>query len=114
MHKGFVITSAPYLQPCYRINPFRTSNLSVNRIIEPDESAERYLDSRFGKGRYLLTSSGKGALEFSLGELYLKRDDVVTIMTTSATITSAVALLMRYRSSVRGREKLKRRPKLSL
>ncbi len=83
MHKGFVITSAPYLQPCYRINPFRTSNLSVNRIIEPDESAERYLDSRFGKGRYLLTSSGKGALEFSLGELYLKRDDVVTIMTTS-------------------------------
>ncbi|MGQ1785696.1 DegT/DnrJ/EryC1/StrS family aminotransferase [Saccharicrinis sp. GN24d3] len=79
----FIINPDPYSLPCYRIGPFRTSDLAKNHNLPDNNSIDRYFDNRFGENRFVYTENGRGAINLALERLDLKSGDVVTILTTS-------------------------------
>ena len=79
----FITKPDPYLLPCYRISPFKTNDLVINHLLPDSDRIDDYFNERF-KGRdYLYTENGRKAINLALQELELKKDDVVTILTTS-------------------------------
>lgn len=83
LYNGFIVTSDQYLQPCYRISPFKTDYLvKNNEVINTgcDElSVNRYLEYK----SYVFTSSGREAINIALQQYRLNADDIITILTTS-------------------------------
>lgn len=79
----FILNPDPYSMPYYRIGPFRTSDLSINHKLPDSNLIDDYLNQRFpGKG-FIYTENGRKAINTALGFYNLKKDDVVTILTTS-------------------------------
>lgn len=79
----FIINPDQYSLPCYRIGPFRTCDLSTNHSLPDSDLVDDYLKLRFVTGNFMYTYNGREALHLALAYYNLKREDVVTIFTTS-------------------------------
>ncbi len=79
----FVLHPDPYLQPAYRISPFRTDDIAVNPTLPEDNYIDAYFENRFGGKHYQYTLSGREAISIALRHYQFQKDDVVTILTTS-------------------------------
>ncbi len=79
----FVINPDPYSLPAYRIGPFRTSDLSINHSLPDSDLIDDYLKEQFHNKDFIYTINGRKAINIALNYYNLKRDDVVTILTTS-------------------------------
>jgi hypothetical protein len=80
---NFVVVEDKFLQPSYRISPFRTQDVSGNRNLPKCSSIDTFLAERFGDDCFTYTRSGRAALNKALSFLDLRPNDVVTILTTS-------------------------------
>jgi hypothetical protein len=79
----FIINPDPYSLPSYRIGPFRTADLSKNHSLPDNNDIDIYFRERFGDRDYIYTENGRMAINYALSSLNLKKNDVVTILTTS-------------------------------
>lgn len=79
----FIINPDPYSQPCYRIGPFRTSDLSFNHLLPASDLIDEYFHARFAGKNFIYTENGRRAINLALGFYKLGKDDIVTILTTS-------------------------------
>lgn len=79
----FILNPDPYSLPCYRIGPFRTSDLASNHLLPDSDLAEDYFRERFKGKNYIYTINGRQAINLALSSYNLKKEDVVTIFTTS-------------------------------
>lgn len=79
----FVIKPDPYLLPSYRISPFRTSDIVDNNQLPNDNYIDAYFDKRFLGKSFAYFYNGREAINKALSYYQLKKDDVVTILTTS-------------------------------
>jgi len=79
----YIINPDFYNSPCYRIGPFRTSDISFNHELPESNFIDDYFDSRFGGKQYMYTQNGRTALNIALNYYKLKSNDVVTILTTT-------------------------------
>lgn len=79
----FVLNPDPYSLPCYRIGPFKTSDLSINHHLPQSNKIDDYFNDRFSGREYVYTENGRRAIYLALQSLNLQKTDVVTIITTS-------------------------------
>jgi hypothetical protein len=79
----FVLNPDPYSLPSYRIGPFRTCDLSVNHGLPDNDLIDIYLKNRFVNKNFVYTENGRQAINIALAFYNLKKDDVVTILTTT-------------------------------
>lgn len=74
-----IIDPSIELRPTIRISPFNEEYIYINEV--QIHIAEEYLRKRFNN--YVLTVKGRNAIDLALSYYNLKKDDVVTILTTS-------------------------------
>jgi hypothetical protein len=79
----YVISSERFLQPNYRISPFMTRDVSINKRLNNSSEIDDYFYGRFAHKKFTYTMSGRAAINNALIELKLEKDDVITIFTTS-------------------------------
>lgn len=79
----FILNPDPYSLPCYRIGPFKTSDLSLNHHLPQSNKIDDYFNDRFSGREFAYTENGRRAIYLALQSLNLQKDDVVTILTTS-------------------------------
>lgn len=79
----FIINPDPYSLPAYRIGPFRTADLSINHCLQDSDQIDDYFNERFKDKIYIYTKNGRSAINIALATYNLKKDDVVSILTTS-------------------------------
>ena len=79
----FVVNPDPYSLPCYRIGPFQTRDLSINHNLPDSDIIDNYHIERFGGRALFYTENGRKAINIALSYYNLKKDDVVSILTTS-------------------------------
>jgi len=108
----FVLNPDPFLLPSYRICPFQTADVARNQNLPEDEYAISYFDNRFGKGNWQYTYNGREAIALALENYGLKKDDLVTIITTSqnfyisSCVTSQIESLCRWNREILPETKL--------
>lgn len=83
IYNKYVITDDEFLQPSYGISPFTTKDISKNMGIVSSESSNECLQRYFKGQNYTFTLSGRDALNKALKQYNLKKDDVVTVLTTT-------------------------------
>jgi dTDP-4-amino-4,6-dideoxygalactose transaminase len=79
----FVLSPDKSLLPTYRISPFKTSDIGVNRALPFSASIDDYFRQRFTGRRFTYCESGRQAIHLALRALGLDSHDVVTILTTT-------------------------------
>ena len=79
----FIINPDPYSLPCYRIGPFTTRDLASNHILPVSNHIDSYMNERFNGKNYIYTENGRRAINIALSRFALKKDDIVTILTTT-------------------------------
>jgi len=79
----FVLDPDPYSLPAYRIGPFCTKDLTKNHLLPANDIIDHYFKERFGDHHYSYTFNGRTAIRVALSNYNLKKDDLVTILTTS-------------------------------
>lgn len=79
----FILNPDPYSLPCYRIGPFTTRDLSVNHSLPDCDQIDDYFNERFQGRAFIYTENGRKAINIALTYYNLKKNDVVTILTTS-------------------------------
>lgn len=79
----FVLNPDPYSLPCYRIGPFQTRDLSMNHCLPHNDLIDDYFKNRFSKKDIVYTENGREAINIALKFYCLKKEDVVTIFTTT-------------------------------
>ncbi len=79
----FVINPDPYSLPTYRIGPFRTSDISKNNNLPEDISIDSYFEQRFKNQYFSYVINGRNAMAKAFAYYNLKKDDTVTILTSS-------------------------------
>jgi dTDP-4-amino-4,6-dideoxygalactose transaminase len=79
----YIVFSERFLQPAYRISPFMTKDVAINKRLNKSFDIDGYFQDRFNNRKYVYTISGRSAINQALSKLGLKKDDVVTIFTTS-------------------------------
>ena len=79
----YIINPDQYLLPSYRISPFRTIDISINNKFPEEDTIDTYIAERFSNKPFSYVSDGKRAINEALAYYDLKRDDTVTILTTS-------------------------------
>lgn len=79
----FIINPDPYSLPCYRIGPFRTLDLSINHDLPDSDLIDDYFNERFADRNFIYTENGRKAINIALSFYNLKKEDVVSILTTT-------------------------------
>lgn len=79
----FVINPDPYLVPSYRISPFKTDDIANNNQLSQSNIIDIYFKERFRNKNYIYISNGREAINKALSFYNLKKNDVITILTTS-------------------------------
>lgn len=82
----FVLHPDPYLLPNYLISPFTTTDVVFNHNLPDSDIIDAYLEGRFINRNFNYTLNGRNALYLALSKYKLKKDDVVTILTTSGNL----------------------------
>lgn len=83
MEREFYLSEDRFLKPCYRISPFTNKDLVENSFLNFDDSIIKFLSNKFSSENFIFTNSGREALGIALSNYCLRKDDVVTILTTS-------------------------------
>lgn len=108
----FILDPDPYLLPAYRISPFTTEYISINNKLPDDNYALEYFDDRFRGNKYYLTYNGRRALFLALSAYNLKKEDVVTILTTtgnyyiSGCVTGVIEKFCRWSRKIEKKTKI--------
>ena len=79
----FILNPDPYSLPTFRIGPFRTIDLSINHCLPESDLIDDYFNERFRNKDYVYTENGRRAINIALGFFNLRKDDVVSILTTT-------------------------------
>ena len=79
----YIINPDQYLLPSYRISPFRTIDIAINNKFPEDDTIDTYFPERFSNRPFSYVKDGKTAIYKALEYYQLKKDDTVTILTTS-------------------------------
>ncbi|MCK4922203.1 MAG: DegT/DnrJ/EryC1/StrS aminotransferase family protein [Bacteroidales bacterium] len=80
---GFVIEPYPELLPDYKICPFSEKDIFTNRALPKSDFADDYFNTRFTNKKILYTLNGREAIYIALKHYKLKKNDCVTIFTTT-------------------------------
>lgn len=80
---SFVLNPDKYLLPNFLISPFNTTSIEENKKIKKSKIAKNYFTKRFTNYDIKYTISGREAIKLALTECNLKKEDCVTIFTTS-------------------------------
>lgn len=85
LKNGFIINAPEHLRPMIRISPFNSVAMYENKEFEnvADLSIKDYFLAKFPNSDMVLTDGGRGALGAALSMLELKKEDIVTIVTTT-------------------------------
>jgi len=83
LSNGFVQDPEPNLVPGYRISPFRTEDIRINRGLPYSDAADDYFRKRFQGRRFIYCHSGREAIRLALRALGPHPEEIVTILTTS-------------------------------
>lgn len=79
----FILNPDSYLLPSYRISPFQTADISRNNTFPDSDAIDTYFINRFGHTNYIYTNTGRDAINRALQHYNLKKEDTVSIVTTS-------------------------------
>jgi hypothetical protein len=79
----FILNPDPYLLPGYLISPFLAKDIAINAQLPDTAMAQAYLQQRFANLFTYWLNDGRQAIHEALMQCQLKKDDVVTIFTTS-------------------------------
>ena len=79
----FIIKPDPYSLPSYRIGPFRTIDISINNKLPEKNSIDGYFQNRFNNRHFSYCINGRSAIYKALDYYQLKKEDTVTILTTT-------------------------------
>lgn len=85
-HVGIIINGFDHLTPVYRISPFKDECISLNRYRSKSSSSGNifgYFNRLFPGKTVRLTPDGRSAIGCAIQLLELKKDDCVTIITTT-------------------------------
>jgi dTDP-4-amino-4,6-dideoxygalactose transaminase len=82
-NKIAVISNNNFIQPSYRISPFKTEDIKNNRHLHDSKIINDYYEKIFYGKRYVYTTSGRAELNQALSLLNLDKKDIVTIFTTT-------------------------------
>jgi hypothetical protein len=55
LYENFVITDGQFLQPCYRISPFKSKDIIKNSKLRLSENIDEYFTKRFNNKKYIYT-----------------------------------------------------------
>jgi hypothetical protein len=108
----FILYPDQYLQPTYRISPFRTNDMELNSAMTEDNYIDEYFEKRFGGRKYRYTYNGREAINIALSYYHLKRDDIVTILTTSGNfyvsscVTKEIELFCKWSRNIENKTKV--------
>jgi hypothetical protein len=80
---GFVLSPSKELIPDYKLSPFSTADVAVNRRLPDSDSIDIYFAERFKSKQICYTSSGREAINLALINYNLSPEDYVTILTTT-------------------------------
>jgi dTDP-4-amino-4,6-dideoxygalactose transaminase len=80
---GFVVNPDQYLIPDYKISPFRSIDIGINRDLSFSDQSDRYFQKRFLGKNIFYTENGRQAIHLTLSQFHLGKNDCVTIFTTS-------------------------------
>lgn len=83
IEEGFVLEPYYELVPDYKISPFNTNSVALNKSLRNSNKIYRYLNDRFGIDNWVLSSNGREAIFLALSDLELSKSDYITIFTTS-------------------------------
>ena len=79
----FIINPNEYLLPHYGISPFSSADVSKNKKLSLNDTIDLYFQNRFKSNNFSYFYNGSQAIYKSLGYYNLKKEDIVTILTTS-------------------------------
>lgn len=79
----YILHPDEYLFPSYRISPFRTRDIVLNNSYRENNLIDEYFRQRLSDRTYIYTFNGRTAINIALSFYKLKKNDVVTILTTS-------------------------------
>jgi hypothetical protein len=108
----FILHPDQYLKPDFKISPFRTSDISFNNILPSDDFIDEYFDKRFGRYNYVYTYNAREAINLALRSYDLRKNDVITILTTSGNfyisscVTDVVTKFCKWSRKIEGKTKL--------
>ncbi len=88
----FVLNPDPFCLPCYRIGPFQTRDISINHRLPNSDLIDDYFNERFADKDFIYTENGRKAINIALGYYNLKKNDVVTVLTTSGNFYVSVCV----------------------
>ncbi len=83
LKNNFVINPYTHLMPSYRISPFMTKDISINRNLLYSGNCNDYFRQKFNDNNFCYTVNGRQAINLALSSLNLKQEDFVTILTTT-------------------------------
>mgnify|MGYP005633125953 CR=1 FL=1 len=87
VNNGFILNVPNHLKPSYRISPFQTKDLIVNRLeYLSNNNADEYFKNRYINKQFIYTENGRSALEKAILVLNLQKKDTVTIFTTTSNL----------------------------
>jgi len=79
----YITNPDPYLLPSFRISPFRTEDISINNSLPDDNYIDTYFEQRFATKNFAYFENGRNAIFKALEYYQLRKDDTVTILTSS-------------------------------
>ena len=78
-----IINPPDYYIPAYRIGPFLTKNIALSKESNNFDKVDFFFKKKLKNLKYIYTETARSALNIALSELLLKKNDCVTIFTTS-------------------------------
>lgn len=84
---NYLINPPEHISPTYRLSPFNNHNIykKMDKNIAPC-LFDDYLKDRFPYKNIIYTKSGRESLKIAIENLKLKKDDIVTIFTTTGNL----------------------------
>jgi len=83
LENNFIINPYAHLMPSYRISPFITKDIITNKNLSYSNSCNDYFEQKFNDKKFCYTVNGRQAINLALSSLNIKKDDCVTIFTTT-------------------------------
>jgi hypothetical protein len=86
LNNNFIFDFPSYVAPAFRISPFKTDDIIINKHLNEvngDNNFEEFIDKKYLDKKYTITADGRSAIGMALEQLNLRKNDIVTIITTS-------------------------------
>lgn len=108
----FIINPPSSYIPKYRIGPFRSMDLKINKELPEETGIDHYFDTRFTKGKYSYHYSGRKALNSALSHYDLNNEDEIAIFTTtnnfyiSGCVTKEIEKFCKWKREITNKTKI--------